>query len=119
MQHFCDECDSYMSLKNKSLCCDRCGFEKEYTNNDDKHISFNRKDYILELLKLNDHIKKDKTLPIIDGNANLKCINGECPSNTNPDIKSQSKYIKYDKDNIYFIYICMNCNHVWSNNLDD
>ena len=30
MQHFCDDCDSYMSLKNKTLRCDRCGLEKEY-----------------------------------------------------------------------------------------
>ena len=58
------------------------------------------------------YIYDDITLPIAE---NMKCINADCPGKSKPNIK----YIQYDKDNMKYIYICMNCyeagnpTHIW------
>ena len=42
---------------------------------------------------------------------NIKCINVECKKS--PSIK----YIKYDFENMKFMYICNHCGETWTNNI--
>ena len=73
--------------------------------------------YNIENIKKNSYINKymydDITLPNAEG---IKCPNANCPAAKS---KCNIKYIQYDKDNMKYIYICMNCyegghdNHIW------
>ena len=72
-----------------------------FTNVDIKKNSF-----------INKYVYDDITLPIAE---NMKCINSNCSGGLKPNIK----YIQYNKDDMKYIYICMNCyesgnpNHIW------
>jgi aspartate carbamoyltransferase regulatory subunit len=59
------------------------------------------------------HILEDPTLPVIY-NKNIKCPNVECETNKKNSIP-EVKYIKYDTENIYFMYMCNTCNQKWTN----
>jgi DNA-directed RNA polymerase subunit M/transcription elongation factor TFIIS len=50
-------------------------------------------------------IKYDPTLPRVN---NVKCTNTECKASKNEVI-----YIKYDGDNLKFLYHCCHCGHFW------
>ena len=63
---------------------------------------------------INEYTCKDPTLPRVN---NIKCINENCKTNTGEINENDREvvYIKYDKDNMYFIYICCHCNQIWKN----
>ena len=93
------------------MCCNN-----EYPDLHKKNSCIFKIDYNIENIKKNSFINKyvydDITLPIAE---NMKCINANCPGGSKPNIK----YIQYDKDDMKYIYICMNCykagnpNHIW------
>ena len=64
---------------------------------------------IKSIIKNNPILLNDDTLPTID--KNIKCINSECKKS--PSIK----YIKYDFENMKFMYICNHCGESWTNNI--
>ena len=102
-------------LKNKIIYYCRC-CNNQYPNLHKKNSCIFKIDYNVENIKKNSFINKyvydDITLPIAE---NMKCINANCPGGSKPTIK----YIQYDKDDMKYIYICMNCyeagnpNHIW------
>jgi len=69
---------------------------------------------------INRYIKYDNTLPRI---TNMKCPNENC--NIHKEAKSQGDhkeaksqepsviYLRYDEDNMKYLYICENCNTTW------
>lgn len=98
IMYYCRCCNNqYPDLHKK----DSCIFKINYNNESIKKQSF-----------INKYIYDDITLPIAE---NMKCINADCPGKSKPNIK----YIQYDKDNMKYIYICMNCyeagnpTHIW------
>ena len=118
--NFCDNCDNVMYVyldKNDEtpklyLYCKKCLNKQEYTGN----LLYNNDHYIdlSENINNNKFINYDITFPHIKS-ANIKCPNSDCPSileNKESDII----YIKYDKDNMKYIYSCNHCGQKWTNN---
>ena len=107
--------EAEMKTQNKIVYYCRC-CNNEYPNLHKKNSCIFKIDYNIENIKKNSFINKyvydDITLPIAE---NMKCINASCPGGSKPNIK----YIQYDKDDMKYIYICMNCykagnpNHIW------
>ena len=53
---------------------------------------------------VNEYTKYDPTLPRIN---NITCINEKCKNN------KEIIYIRYDKDNMKYLYLCTKCDNVW------
>ena len=110
-----DDEEVEMKTKNKIIYYCRC-CNNEYPDLHKKNSCIFSINYNTESIKKNSFINKyvydDITLPIAE---NMKCINAECPGGSKPKIK----YIQYDKDDMKYIYICMDCykggikNHIW------
>lgn len=58
---------------------------------------------------INKYTKLDPTLPRI---YNIKCPNKECKSNID-DKNAEIIYMRYDDDNLKYLYICVECDTVW------
>lgn len=60
---------------------------------------------------INKYSKFDPTLPRIH---NIPCPNALCATNTN-DKKTAREviYIRYDDDNLKYLYMCTTCDEVW------
>ena len=110
---FCDNCDNFMftyvdTNTNKLYNgCKVCG------NKDDSESDAN--DYIyksninIDISEIiNPDIINDNTLPKIKNNPNIKCINEDCNSKI-------ITYIKYNSDNMNYLYICDICGKKWTN----
>ena len=117
---FCDECDNFMNFvineENKPLYqCSRCMNQAPYDYKTDKKIiKFDATIQKKEIIKNNKNFILDPTLPVL---TNIKCTNSDCKSNTNKNIESKVNYLKYDYNNINFMYICTHCGQKWTNNL--
>jgi hypothetical protein len=118
---FCDMCDNFMNFcidkdKKPIFTCTRCDNTSEYDfENDSKGIQFNKNIELKNILNNNRFLTMDPTLPIIE-NDNMKCVNSECESIKDKK-PTKITYIKYDEENIYFMYICKYCSQRWTNNI--
>ena len=118
--NFCDNCDNFMfTYKDEQTNklyngCKVCG-NKSILSDDKKivyksNISLN----IYEILNKNENLINDNTLPQIINNPNFQCINKDCSS----DIKnSKITYIKFDFENMDYLYICNTCGQKWTNKI--
>jgi len=115
---FCQKCDNmyYLSIDkddpNKlTYYCRNCGFiddlltseglcvlDTKFSNNEQKfsHI-------------INQYTKLDPTLPRI---YTMKCPNENCKTNKE-SIRPEVIYIRYDDNNLKYIYICVECDTTW------
>jgi DNA-directed RNA polymerase subunit M/transcription elongation factor TFIIS len=59
---------------------------------------------------INKYTKLDPTLPRI---YNVNCPNSACSTNQSAAIKPEIIYIRYDDDNMKYLYMCVECDHVW------
>ena len=121
---FCTECNNMLYLniiKDESpsvpdkinYICQNCNLQTNHDSSEDSCIF--SIDYNIDNIKkksfINPFIYEDITLPRAEG---IKCPNEKCPK-TKPEII----YIKYDNENMKFIYICLDChrvgndNHIW------
>ena len=113
---FCEDCDNMLCIQIKEneetgkssliYFCRNCN--KEYT---DKAVLDNciyGIDYDYNKIKkeslINDFTHLDITLPRVN---NIKCPCKECPSET-PEIV----YLKYDEENMRYLYICCDCKKI-------
>jgi len=118
---FCDSCDNFMNFcidkdSNPIYKCSRCNNLAEYDyKNDLKGIVFNKNDELKKILNNNKYLTMDPTLPRIS-NSNIKCTNPECISIKDKK-ETDISYIKYDDENIYFMYICNYCQQKWTNDI--
>jgi len=116
--NFCDNCNNLLFLYSNDkqklfLGCKLCEFTKEY--NDTNCIFTNEFNLNIDnVINYNKYLSDDITLPIIENNPNIICPNKDCPSIQ--EKKSKITYIKYNHDNLKFIYICKFCNQKWTNN---
>ena len=97
--HYCKACQKSELFKGKNNCIYSIDF-REYNNS--------------EYINHNKYITHDITLPKIEGNINIKCTNEECES-IKEDKSSSVTYIKYDSENMKYIYICNYCGQKWKN----
>ncbi len=80
-----------------------CVLNTQFTQNEEKfnHI-------------INKYTKLDPTLPRI---YNVHCPNAECITNKDePKKATEVIYLRYDDDNLKYVYICTDCNTTWKTN---
>ena len=131
--HFCKVCGNMYYLKisdedaNKIMYfCRKCG-DKDDTiinNKDSFCVSKTHIKKTTEVYKnvINEYTKFDPTLPRIN---NMICTNENCSSNKKTSGSEEKKdnfkypeiiYLRYDNNNMKFIYLCSECDHTWKNN---
>lgn len=127
--HFCTKCGNmyYLKLKNMEddttsnlvYYCRKCGHEDEnilenknnlYVSRNELKVKSNYKNII------NKYTKLDPTIPRIN---TITCPNADCPSNNSLEgkqgnVEKEILYIKYDNENMKFIYLCANCDKIWN-----
>ena len=63
---------------------------------------------------INKYTKLDPTLPRI---YNVKCPNVECKTNAHEaKVPVEVIYVRYDDDNLKYLYICTECDTTWKTN---
>ena len=119
--HFCKQCQNMTFLytdesKNLIHHCKACMYSEPYLkkNNCIYSIQFKKYDNS-EYINSNPYVTHDITLPKIKNNPNIKCVNPECISITETK-ECDITYIKYDMENMKYIYICNHCGQKWKNN---
>lgn len=118
---FCVKCDNmyYISIDEKNedklaYYCRNCGYV-------DNNIAENGICVLDTQIKkgkqqfhhiINQYTKLDPTLPRI---YNIPCPNRECTTNLEDDKKTPREiiYLRYDDDNLKYVYICTTCDHQW------
>ena len=122
--HFCKKCDNmyYIKLDNTEQelihYCRHCGFED--TELSTKKLSVSKiqvkgnvdsfSNYINEFTKL------DPTIPRINS---IPCPNAECPcNNSDPEkrVERDILYVRYNDDELKYIYMCSHCDTTWKSN---
>ena len=114
---FCGNCDNMLYIKvgegeQDSLLyyCRRCGNES-VVGEDRMCVSkttFKRTDQ-KAVLAINEHTKLDPTLP---RTTNIKCPNESCSSHEDGK-ESEVIYIRYNEENLAYVYLCSTCDTVW------
>ena len=117
--NFCNNCDNmtfiYINKENNKLInlCKSCGYKEECSEKGKCIFNLNNNTIDKsELLNHNSYITHDITLPIIEDNKNIQCNNPDCDGE---NIKVT--YIKYDKNDMKYLYICNHCGFKWKNNI--
>lgn len=112
---FCPKCENYLYLDTKSAqllrVCRTCGYSEE-----DKEGGFVMETIVQERssegykILLNEFTRQDPTLPHVN---TLPCPNTQsCPTNLSKQPRDVI-IIKYDNQNMKFIYICNVCGTQW------
>ena len=79
------------------------------------HIEFCEKwNYHPDFDRVSKLIKKIAPTAKIEGNTNIRCPNEECIS-IQESKQSSVTYIKYDSEDMKYIYICNYCGQKWKN----
>lgn len=117
--NFCNTCDNLLFLYSDEesqqlyMGCKNCGTKEEY--NDSKCIyNNNYKIDLSETINQNQNLAEDITLPTIKNNPNIKCPNAKCESNKG-SVESELLYIKYDSNEMKYLYVCKHCSQKWTN----
>jgi len=122
--HFCNNCGNMLYLKittegEDSLIhfCRKCGNIEENINKSTEAICVS-KTHIKKTQQtykniINEYTKLDNTLPRI---RNIKCPNDECNSKEETKEPNEIIYLRYDNENMKYIYLCTSCNYSWKNN---
>ena len=122
--YFCEKCQNmyYLRLSDEDentlkYYCRKCGYEDNKLTQEsicisDENIEKNTDNFDNIL---NPYVKFDPTLPRI---YHISCINNECSSNrkNNPDNK-KIMYIRYDENNMKYIYLCGLCDTHWKSDI--
>jgi len=114
--HFCKECQNmyYIRLaekdKNKLVYyCRKCGDEEEVITEDNICVSktFLKRGKQKFSNIVNEFTKYDPTLPRV---KNIPCPNENCDEDDEKDII----YIRYDDNNMKYVYLCSACDTIWT-----
>lgn len=137
--HFCKVCGNMYYLKisdedaNEIMYFCRCCGDKDkniINSNDSFCVSKTHIKKTTEVYKniVNEYTKFDPTLPRIN---NIKCPNASCLSNVKDEekggeekggeekgekAKSEIIYLRYDNNNMKYIYLCSECDYTWKSN---
>ena len=125
--NFCVKCENmyYLKLSKENpdkliYYCRKCGHVDENMLNNEGIICVS-KTHIKKTKQtfnniINEYTKLDPTLPRIN---NVKCPNADCESNnqeTKDGTDNEIIFLRYDNDNMKYIYLCNTCNYSWKNN---
>jgi DNA-directed RNA polymerase subunit M/transcription elongation factor TFIIS len=117
---FCTQCDNmyYIAISDSDSnkmehYCRNCGHKDEIISEEGMCVlktqlkkggqSFNH--------IINPYTKLDPTLPRI---YNIKCPNDACKTNDESNkTPAEIIYMRYDDDNMKYLYICVECDKVW------
>lgn len=123
--HFCKKCENmyYIRLEDSDSSklvyyCRKCGDENDLISEDNMCVSFTnlKREENKYYHIVNKYTKLDPTLPRIN---NIECPNEECSSRAeNPNERSKNEiiYMRYDIEDIKYVYICVNCDCLWTTN---
>lgn len=118
---FCEKCNFlyYLSIDEDDpnrliFVCHHCGNQNtELVKNGICILDEQLQDKKLEISHLiNPYTKLDPTLPRI---WNVKCPTQQCTTNHGEKAKEPTEiiYMKYDTENLKFLYLCVACDTVW------
>ena len=121
---FCEVCNNmyYMKIEGEGkqqkleYFCKNCGNTKTHSKEEsnlvlEKFYNKGEKNY---RNFINKYTTYDPTLPRVN---NIVCPNDSCPCNKKTEpVSREVIYIKYDKDNMKYIYLCCICKTAWKNN---
>ncbi len=123
---FCQVCDNmyYISISEKdsnkiSYDCRNCGFKDDSIAEEGVCVLktlVKHKEHKFNHI-VNQYTKSDPTLPRLN---NIPCPNPTCESNGSSStaaaattVKNEIIYMRYDDDNLKYLYICANCDTMW------
>lgn len=117
--HFCSKCGNMYYIKimkseKKQLIyyCRNCGNEE--MNIDESSVIVSKTNLKKNKQQynhiINQYTKLDPTLPRIQ---TINCPNSQCASNTDDSVEKDIISIRYDRENMKYIYMCAVCNKVW------
>lgn len=118
---FCSQCDNmyYIGISEKDsnkmiYYCRNCGYKDEELTQEGCCVlstQFKKGGQSFNHI-INKYTKLDPTLPRIN---NVKCPNSQCASNDESDKtkKPEIIYLRYDDDNMKYLYICVDCDTNW------
>jgi hypothetical protein len=90
--------------------CRNCGFQQNETPGLVMEMVVQEKTSDSYKVVLNEFTKDDPKIPHL---KNLKCPNDTCPSRQPGGPESDVMYIRYDRENLKFIYLCTHCPTHW------
>jgi hypothetical protein len=95
------------------MYCKNCGYEEDFDFSSEETNCLYSNNYsndrtLFYKFIVNPYTKYDKTLPKID----IPCQNETCKSHG--DKKSNVIYIKYDKKDLKYLYLCCVCDTYWT-----
>lgn len=114
---FCEYCNNMYYIKedeegNILLYCKNCGSVKEIDDvNEPRKIAVNNQNGTNEKYTkyINPNIVYDSTIPHV---SNIKCPHKDCTKDEGLD--NDVLFIKYDKENIKYLYCCSYCKYFWT-----
>ena len=120
---FCSTCNNmyYISVSDTEVdkleyYCRNCG-NKDDANDIPGTMSVSNVQLVNDVTNMshiiNKYTKLDPTIPRI---SNIQCPNVECPTNKDDKHKAEILYIRYDEDNLKYIYMCSTCDTTWKTN---
>ncbi len=116
---FCDDCENLMDFclnetSEPIFVCSRCSKKEVVTDPKQLYVVEKKQVNVEEIINTNEFLKLDPTLPVIQ-NKNIRCVNINCPSKQSK--LNEINYIKYDEDQLKFMYICKTCGQKWTNTI--
>ena len=117
--HFCIKCHNmyYLKINNEVdanqliYYCRNCGHEDTMLSSE--NICVSRTDMTTSKKTyehiVNEYTKLDPTLP---RTKTIKCPNQDCKSNKGEE-KQEVIYLRYDDQNMKYIYLCSVCDTLW------
>ena len=116
---FCEKCDNmyYISIDkddpNKlTYYCRCCGHIDEQAKAEGLCVletNFKQSEQKYQHM-INPYTKLDPTLPRI---YTMKCPNQSCKTNKQSDAKAEILYLRYDDDQLKYLYMCVECDTTW------
>jgi DNA-directed RNA polymerase subunit M/transcription elongation factor TFIIS len=117
---FCSQCDNMLYIKiNEELqnqlnyYCRSCGYEDTTLTEQGLCVldtQIQKREQKFNHI-VNKYTKLDPTLPRI---YNMKCPCETCKTNTENTGNTEIIYMRYDDDNLKYIYICPTCDYYWT-----
>ena len=112
---FCEVCNNmlYISVTEENALkyyCRNCSYTEIATDTEPTMISKTVIDQDVATYKqfMTKYIKYDVTLPRVN---NIKCPHEQCKDNKEAD--NEVIYIKYDQNNMKYMYYCCKCEQFW------
>ncbi len=118
---FCEKCDNmlYINMSNDQndliAVCRFCGHKGSMSENESICVINTQLKHGEQKFNLiiNEYTKEDPTIPHI---YSLRCPSSACKTNVENVEHPDVLYIRYDDENLKYLYMCVECNTVWKTN---